>query len=107
MISTEAGRDVCDATIGEVYNEMNSLREEAVEEDDLMLVKNYMIGTILGELDGPFQVLGRWKNYVLNNLDEKYFYESVETIKKITAPELQELARKYLRPEDFYELVVI
>jgi zinc protease len=31
----------------------------------------------------------------------------VQTIKTITAEELQELAKKYLVPEEFYELVVI
>jgi len=44
---------------------------------------------------------------LLNNLDETYFYESIQTIKTITAKELQELAKKYLQPENFYELVVI
>jgi zinc protease len=107
MISTDAGKDVCEATIEEVYKEMQRLREELVDEEELMLVRNYLIGTILGDLDGPFQIMGRWKNLLLNNLDENYFYKSVETIKTITAKELQELAKKYLNPQDFYELVVV
>lgn len=107
MISTEAGRDVCEATITEVYNEMRDLREELVDEEELQLVKNYLIGTILGDLDGPFHIIGRWKNLILNGLDENYFYNSVNIIKTISAKELQELANKYLQPEKFYELVVV
>jgi zinc protease len=107
MISTDAGKDVSEATIEEVYKEMKLLREELVDEEELLLVRNYLIGTILGDLDGPFQIMGRWKNLILNNLDEKYFYESVQTIKTITAEEIRELAKKYLNPEDFYELIVI
>lgn len=107
MISTEAGRDVCEATIAEVYNEMKELREELVDEEELQLVKNYLIGTILGDLDGPFHIIGRWKNLILNGLDEQYFYKSVNIIKTISAEELQELAKKYLQPEKFYELVVV
>ena len=86
---------------------MQSLREGLVNEEELLLVRNYLMGTILGDLDGPFQIMGRWKNLVLNNLDKSYFYDSVETIKTISAEELRELAKKYLVPEDFYELVVI
>ena len=71
------------------------------------MTRNFMIGTILGDLDGPFQVLGRWKNLVLNNLDENYFYKAIDIIKTISAEELQELAKKYLVPDDFYEVVVI
>ena len=107
MISTEAGKDVCEATIEEIYKEMKLLREDLVDEDELMLVRNYLIGTILGELDGPFQIMGRWKNLVLNNLDGDYFYRSIETIRTISAEELRELSKKYLNPADFYELVVI
>jgi predicted Zn-dependent peptidase len=107
MVSTEAGRDVCDAAIKEVYAEMEDLREEIVDEEELHLVRNYMMGIILGDLDGPFQILSRWKNIILNNLDEKYFYNSINTIKTISAEEIRELAKKYLNPDAFYELVVI
>jgi predicted Zn-dependent peptidase len=107
MISTEAGRDVCAATIAEVLKEMELLRNEPVAQDELDLVRNYMIGSLLGDLDGPFQLIGRWKNYVLNGMDENYFYKSIETIKSVTPQELQRLANTYLQPDDFYELVVI
>ena len=107
MISTEAGRDVANATVNEVYNEMKRLRNEPVDEEELHLVRNYMIGSILGDIDGAFQIIARWKNYILNNLSADYFNNSISTIKKITAAELQQLANKYLQPEDFYELTVV
>jgi predicted Zn-dependent peptidase len=107
MISTEAGRDVCEATIKEVYSEMKNLRDELVDEEELLLVRNYMMGSILGDLDGPFQIISRWKNIILNDLDETYFYNSMNTIKTLAAEDLKQLAEKYLQPEDFYELVVV
>ena len=107
IISTEAGKDVSEATVEEVYNEMKILREELIDEEELLLVRNYLIGNILGDLDGPFHIIGRWKNIILNNLDEQYFYDTINMIKTITAEDLKELANKYLNPEEFYELVVI
>jgi zinc protease len=107
MISTEAGKDVCEATISEVYKEMKDLRENLVDEEELLLVRNYMMGSILGDLDGPFQIISRWKNIILNDLTEKYFYDSINTIKTVSAEELRQLAQKYYNPEEFYELVVI
>ena len=106
MISTEAGKDVCEATIEEIYKEMKLLREDIIDEEELSLVRNYMIGGILGDLDGPFHIMAKWKNIILNNLDEKYFYDSVDAIKTTGAEELKALANKYLQPERFYELVV-
>ncbi len=107
MVSTEAGRDVCEATIQEVYKEMEILRNEPVKADELLLVKNYMLGSTLGDLDGPFHIIGKWKNIVLNGLPDTYFYDAVAAIKSVSARELQELANKYFVPGDFYELVVI
>lgn len=107
MISTEAGREVSEATVKEIYFEMEQLREEPVDDEELMMTRNYMIGSILGDLDGPFQVIGRWKNMILNGVDEGYFRRGIEIIKTITAEELHVLANKYLQTDSFYELVVI
>ena len=63
VISTEAGKDVCEAAIKEVYNEMELLREELIDDEELLLVKNYMMGLNLGDLDGPFHIIARWKKY--------------------------------------------
>lgn len=107
MVSTEAGKDVAEATVTEVYKEMKLLREELVDEEELLLVRNYLMGSILGDLDGPFQIIGRWKNIILNGVPETYFYDSINTIKTISAEELKGLAERYLQPEEFYELIVV
>ncbi len=107
VIATEAGREVSEATVTEIYKEMAVLREELVSEEELSLVRNYMMGSLLGDLDGPFQIMARWKNYLLNGLTGEYFTQSIQTVRSISAAELRELANKYLDPEDYYELVVV
>jgi zinc protease len=107
VVSTEAGKDVCEATVEEVYKEMKQLQDEPVGEEEIQLVRNYMMGSILGDLDGPFQLIGRWKNYILHGVDEQYFYNVINTIRTVSPEELQSLAKKYLQPEAFYELVVV
>jgi len=107
LVSTEAGKDVCEAAIEEVYKEMKRLQDEPVGDNEMQLVRNYMMGTILGDLDGPFHIIARWKNYVLNDLDGDYFYNAINTIRTVSPEELQQLAKKYLNPNEFYELVVV
>jgi predicted Zn-dependent peptidase len=107
MISTEAGTTVTEATLVEVYREMERLCNEPIAEEELLLVRNYMMGGLLGDLDGPFQLMGRWKNLILHGLDEQYFYKTIDTIKTASATELQALANRYLHPDAFYELVVV
>lgn len=107
VISTEAGKEVTDATIDEVYKEMKILKTSLIDKEELSLVKNYMLGTLLGDIDGPFQIMGRWKSYILNNLPNDYFDNAIQTIKTVTADELQTLAQQYLNVEEFYELTVV
>ena len=107
VISTEAGKEVCAPAIEEVYKEMNLIREEPIDEEELQMARNFAIGTVLGDLDGPFHVASRWKSILLNGLDENYFQEGIRIVKTIRPEELQELAIKYLDPAAFFELVVV
>ena len=106
MVSTDAGKDVCKATIEEVYKEMKKLRETLVEPEELKLVKNYMLGALLGDLDGPFQIISRWKSYLLNDLTADYFYNTIQVVREVQPEHILALANTYLKEEDFYELVV-
>jgi predicted Zn-dependent peptidase len=86
---------------------MDLLKEDLVDDEELLLVKNYMMGSNLADLDGPFQIINRWKNLIINDLDENYFYDYINTIKNISAEEIKELSNKYFNPEEFFELAVI
>jgi predicted Zn-dependent peptidase len=66
-----------------------------------------MLGGLMGDLDGPFQIMSRWKTYLLNELPDHYFDESVVSIRAMTPKRLQELANRYLDPAAFFELVVV
>ena len=46
-ISTEAGREVCEPAIAEIYKEMSLLCNEPVSAEELGLVRNYMMGGLL------------------------------------------------------------
>ena len=106
MISTEAGREVCEAAVGEIYKEMNILCDDLIPDDELQLTRNYLIGAVLSDLDGPFQLASRWKTYILNGLGADHFYRNMDIIRKVTPGELREVAQRYFQPDSFYELIV-
>lgn len=106
-IHTEAGRDVLEAALKEIYYEMDLLRREEVDEEELLLVKNYLLGNLLGDLDGPFSILQRWRTLILNGFTVEHFNRNIAVYKSITPAALKELAIKYYDPEAFFEMVVI
>ena len=106
-IHTEVGRDVIAPAIKEIRHEMNLLCNELADEEELLLVKNYLLGNLLGDIDGPFQILQRWRMLILNGLDEQHFNRNVSIYKSVTAKELQTLAQQYFNSEEFLEVVVV
>jgi predicted Zn-dependent peptidase len=107
VIHTETGTGVIENAVKEIYYEMETLCNEEVSEEELLLVKNYLLGGLLGDLDGPFSILQRWRSLILNGFDENYFNNNVEIYKTITPAAIQALARKYYNRADFIEIVVI
>jgi predicted Zn-dependent peptidase len=107
IIHTETGRDVIDKAVKEVYHEMEVLCNEVAPDEELLLVKNYLLGGLLGDLDGPFSILQRWRTLILNGFKEDYFNNNIRIYKTISAKELQALAQKYFDTQDFYEVVVV
>jgi zinc protease len=107
LIATEAGKDVCELAVEEIYKEMDLICNERVDDEELLLVKNYLLGNLLGDLDGPFSIMQRWKNIILNDLPAEQFNNNIEIYKTVTPAKLQDLAQQYLNKADYYELVVI
>lgn len=107
VIQTEVGRKVIEEAINEVYKEMDKITNEKVADDELLLVKNYLLGNLLGDLDGPFQILQRWRMLITNDMDVADFDKNVEIYKSTDADTLRDLAQKYYNKETFHEVVVV
>lgn len=105
FISTEVGVDVCQKAINEIYFEMDRLRNELIPEDELQLVKNYLLGTFLRSVDGPFAMAERFKGILEYNLSYNYFDSYIATIKGVSASQLRDLANTYFDKESMIELV--
>ncbi len=106
FIATEVGVDVCAAAVAEIYAELKVLREQAVSEEELNLVRSYMLGTFLRSIDGPFALSEKFNSILPYNLNYDFFDRYLHTIRTITPLQLKELANKYLQQQDMVELVV-
>jgi predicted Zn-dependent peptidase len=106
FITSEVGAEVCSPALTEIYNELEILRREPVAEDELQMVKNYMLGSFLKSIDGAFNLADRWKGIMFYNLGYDYYERYIKTVSMITPEELMALAQKYFGKENMSELVV-
>lgn len=101
VIVTEVGKEVLDKTLHEIKSEMERLQNEPVPDDELDLVKNYMLGQLLKSADGPYAMLDMYNSVDLYGLTLEFYDEAIRKIKQISPGRIQELAKTYLNFEDF------
>ena len=92
-------------TIREIIFEMERLKQDLVDEEELGMVKNYLMGTFLSMLDGPFNVHDTLRTMIVEDLSVSFFENMVEQVAAISAEDIRELAQKYLNVESMWEVV--
>lgn len=105
FIASEVGADVCRAAVTEIEKEINILKTELVPEEELSLVRNYMMGSLLGSLENVFSHADKFKNVYFSGLGYEYYDRYAEVVKNTTSEEVLQLANKYLDLDKFYKVI--
>jgi zinc protease len=105
FIATEVGADVTRQAMAEIEKEIRILQTELVSDEELSLVKNYMLGSLLGSLENVFSHADKFKNVYLSGLDFEYYDRYTEVIRNITAKDVLGLADQYLNFDQFYKVI--
>lgn len=105
-IASEVGVDVTKATLTEIQKEIQRLREEPVPEEELALVRNYMMGSMLGSLENVFSHADKFKNAYFSGLDLDYYDYYTDVVNTITQEEVQRLANTYLDYDKMVKVIV-
>jgi zinc protease len=106
FISTEVATSVTADAINEIYKEVELLRVEEVEEEEMAMVRNYLLGSFLKGCDGAFHLAERFKSIYLYGLDYEYYDRYLEKIRTIAPDEIKMLAQRYFDTSGFFECVV-
>ena len=106
FIVSDVAMDKTNATIEEVFKEMQRLHHERVSQEELSMVKNYMTGDFLRATDGVSEISENYDYIIRFGLRQDYNSYMLKEIRKIDAERLMFLAQKYLKPEDFLVSVV-
>ena len=96
MIATEVAKEVREATIQEVKNEIERLQTELVPNEELELVKSYLLGQLLKAADGPYAMLDLFSGVELHGMDISFYNKYIQKVQEITAEDLREMACKHL-----------
>ena len=106
FIASEVGTDVCTSALTEIQKEIEILKTETVSEQELGLVRNYMLGSMLGGLENALSHADKFKNIYFSGLGYEYYQNYIQIVRTISAQELLVLANKYLDWEGMEKVVV-
>lgn len=106
FISTEVGKDVTQAALNEIYFELDRLRNEPVEADEIETVRNYLMGQMLHNIEGPFALAETFKSLHEFNLGYNFIDNWIDEIRSMNAEKIMRIANTYFKKEDLFELVV-
>ncbi len=88
--------------IKECFSELRKLREDLVPEEELIRVRNYLIGDLQRQLDGPFSIADTFKSLLFHGLDFSDMDRIQKTLFEINSESIRELANKYLQDNEFH-----
>lgn len=105
-LSAEVAKGQEVAAIEAIHEELRRLQTELIEDEELEMVKAYLMGSYLAMVDGPFNTAETIRTFVSEHTALPHFERMVETTRTITAVELRRLAQKWLSLEEFTMVVV-
>jgi zinc protease len=106
IANAEVRNSVTDSSIIQILYEMNRIRTETVPDSELQTAKNYMTGNFAIALERPQTIANFALNIARYNLPKDYYQNYLKNISTVTSAEVMEAAKKYIKPDSAYVLVV-
>ena len=92
--------EVTDSSVTEFLKEMRRIREEKVTEKELMRIKATLAGNFARSMESPNTIANYAINIARYGLPEDYYKTYLTRLEAITINDIQEMAKKYILPEN-------
>jgi len=98
--------EVTDSAVSEFIYELDRIVKEPVTAADLSLAKNSMTGNFGRSLESPQTIANFALNTYRYNLPKDYYNNYLKNLEAVSINDVQEMAKKYIRPENCNIVVV-
>lgn len=105
-IATEVGVDVTRSALQEIEREIQLIKEHPLPLEEMELVRNYLLGKLLGSLENVFSHADHFKQVYFSDMDLSYYEYYQQTILNMDAATVQQLANDYLDYDKMEKIVV-
>ncbi|MFT4857580.1 MAG: zinc protease [Algoriphagus sp.] len=106
VISADVQKAHYQECLTEIFKEIANLIENPMEEDEIEVVRNYLIGKMLAGFSSTFDLLDQFKAVHFSGMDFTFFEEKLKFLKRFTAEDVQRIGKTYFSDKAFIEIVV-
>lgn len=106
VIGADVQKAFKDEVISEIYMEVSRLANELISPEELEVVRNYLIGQMIGRFSSSFDLIDRFRAVHHSGLDFNFYLKKLEFLRRFTAEEILDIGKKYFSRPPFVEVVV-
>lgn len=99
-ISTQCDNSYAKSVIEEVKNEIEFIKQDNINDEELNRLKRYAMTQIAGTLDSPFSIMDYYENQRHVLTPDGYFQAMQQSLKKLNSQRIATLAQQYLNIEE-------
>jgi zinc protease len=106
VIGADVQKNNTAEVISEIYKEIQLLTSEQVSEDELEVVRNYLIGQLISRFSSSFDLMDRFRSVHHSGLDFDFYRKKLAYLRTFTAEDILLIGTKYFSNPPFIEVVV-
>ncbi len=106
MLGAEVAKSNVSKTTRILKEELVKLQNEMISPQELITVKNYLMGQLMNNLDGAINISDLLRSLLCEGQDFCYIKKLINVIRGITASDLQRVAGKYALWQNFTQVRV-
>ncbi len=100
-ISSECNNSLTETVKLEIEKEIQVLQNELISEEELRTAKNYLLGSLMRNFDGAFNISERYKSFLELESESDFYDRYISAVNTITAEDLKECANNYFTINSF------
>lgn len=106
VIAADVQKAFYPEVIKEIYREIQLLTEVEIRDDELEVVRNYLIGQMLSQFSTSFDLMERFKAVHQSGMDYDYYAKKLAYLKTFKAEDILAVGQKYFSNPPFIEVVI-
>ena len=100
MVTTSVRTDVTAPAVMEIFRELERIRESAISPDELATAKDSIARSLPGMFETTPESASSIGQLFVHKLPLNYYHDLPEQILRVSAADVQRVARRYLKPEN-------